>query len=149
MFSFSSALVRFECVMHIDYIVTRSLTTYRLWSHMLQFVFDKIKLYNVRAEQSTLNWAKFYRLFTERSPYFVNVVSRWFIRRLVVTTLYVLYSLVGCINIKKLKCHQKVYVSQTKKLLSNIYVQDLRKIIILRRPKEYKHYKVPRNINVR
>ena len=32
----------------IDYIVYRSLTTYRLWSPMLRFVFDNIKLYNVR-----------------------------------------------------------------------------------------------------
>ena len=32
----------------IDYIVSRSLTTNRLWSSMLRLVIDNIKLYNVR-----------------------------------------------------------------------------------------------------
>ena len=33
--------------LHIDYIVDRSLTTYRRWSPMLRFVYENIKVYSV------------------------------------------------------------------------------------------------------
>ena len=78
-----------------DFIVYRSLTTYRLWSYLLRFVYDNIQVYNVRECSVHL---------TEASPIdFVKNVHciKWkfwgyhvgALRRLVVTTLYVLYSL--------------------------------------------------------
>ena len=98
-------VLKIENISHIvnliDYIVYRSLTC-RLWSLMLQFLHDTIKLYNVRERRVHFIWGKSYKFCTERLLYFVNVLrlsctTRCLgaLRRLVVTTLYVLYSLVN------------------------------------------------------
>ena len=85
----------------------RSLTTYRLRSPLLLFVYDNIKFYNVRGRRVNLTEASPCRFCTERSLYFVNVLRLNVLRlscttsclralrRLVVTTLYGLYSLVA------------------------------------------------------
>ena len=78
---------------NIDYTYSIQVThihTYRLWSPMLRFVFD-----NINNIFDTLEWGKPYRtfiVFCERFVRMYNQVSRGALRRLVVTTLYVLYS---------------------------------------------------------
>ena len=85
----------------IDYLAYRSLTNYRLWTPMLRFVLEIIKLYNVRERRVCIqNWGKPSGFCNERSLYFVNILrlscttrSLGALRWLVVTTLYVLSAL--------------------------------------------------------
>ena len=80
----------------IDYIVYRSLTTYLLWSPLLRFVYNNT---NVRERRVHLAKASPICMF-----YSMSFVTFWgyhvqptrclgALRRLVVTTLYILYSL--------------------------------------------------------
>ena len=69
--------------------------------------------------QSTLNWGKPYMFCTERSVYFVNVLrllctSRCLgaLRRLVVTTLYILYSLAFTHFFTRMKTFKKPKLSR-------------------------------------
>ena len=80
----------------MDYIEYISLTTYRLWFVTI-YIWYHQTLQCPKA-QSTLNWGKLYRFCKERSLYFVNVLrlsTRCLgaLRRIVVITLNVLYSL--------------------------------------------------------
>ena len=94
------ALLHF--VKHIYYILYRSLTSYRLRSPTLRFVNDYIKLYNVwerrvhLTEASAIGFVQNLHciLWTFWGYRVQPGVSRGALRQLVLTTLYVLYSLV-------------------------------------------------------
>ena len=53
----SNSLWAVKVMLTIEYIEYRSLTTYRLWSPMLLFVYDNIKVYNVRERRVHLTEA--------------------------------------------------------------------------------------------
>ena len=115
-------------VLAINYILYRFLTTYRLWSPMLRFVHDNIKLYNVRERRVHLSEPSpiCSRFCTKRSLYFVNVLRLscttrclGVLSRGVVTTLYhvcTVYSLV-----LRLSCTTRCLGALSRGVVTTLY----------------------------
>ena len=118
-------IIQIAHYLSIDYIVYRSLTTYPQVIYYtdpsLTIVFN-LQILRCPRAQSTLNWSKPNRFYTERSLYFVKVLRLsctirclGAFRRLVGTHLYVLFSLPWTI---RSECQWNGYFVFEKRLLN-------------------------------